>query len=447
MSLSFLQMLLPCTDNLLRNITLDRPSYRVGRFDSLPYDIERAILDVLEKEIDLARRLDILKRELEVRYDYSSLAAYRSIDRYNDGRINTLNLGTFLRNCGHYATETELLAIVRRIDTDGDAQLTYSEFAEYIRSSYPPSPTRAALEASQRAASAERYRRTLMESSLRASSPLRPQTSPRAYSATRHSSPLRPSSPYRTSSPARPSPEPRRFASPSRKPVLNLRDEDELVNGLRQLIQAENDIEREKIALANRADFNLTDAFKIFDTNYNGRLSVVELREGLAAIGVFPTSEELDLFVTRYDKTGDRRLDMREFSDAFLALDAYYTGMVQRRFSNHRYPIYRRDDCFMASTAADFKAVWRTHFRSEVTAESTRQRLQRMPYFNVYDAFNSLDQNDSGAISRDEFKRLIQSRGFYVSEKEATEIVDKMDRNKNGRVSFAEVSLSFHFSE
>ena len=368
-------MLLPCTDNLLRNITLDRPSYRVGRFDSLPYDIERAILDVLEKEIDLARRLDILKRELEVRYDYSSLAAYRSIDRYNDGRINTLNLGTFLRNCGHYATETELLAIVRRIDTDGDAQLTYSEFAEYIRSSYPPSPTRAALEASQRAASAERYRRTLMESSLRASSPLRPQTSPRAYSATRHSSPLRPSSPYRTSSPARPSPEPRRFASPSRKPVLNYRDEDELVSGLRQLIQAENDIEREKIALANRADFNLTDAFKIFDTNYNGRLSVVELREGLAAIGVFPTSEELDLFVTRYDKTGDRRIDMREFSDAFLALDAYYAGMVQRRFSNHRYPIYRRDDCFMASTAADFKAVWRTHFRSEVTAESTRQRL------------------------------------------------------------------------
>ena len=39
-------MLLPCTDNLLRNITLDRPSYRVGRFDSLPYDIERALLDI-----------------------------------------------------------------------------------------------------------------------------------------------------------------------------------------------------------------------------------------------------------------------------------------------------------------------------------------------------------------------------------------------------------------
>lgn len=253
------------------------------------------------------------------------------------------------------------------------------------------------------------------------------------------SSPLRPTSSYRASSPIRASPEPRRYASPSRKPTLGLRDEDELVNGLRDLIRVENDIEREKITLAQKSDFNLTDAFKIFDTNYCGHLCVTELRDGLAAIGVFPTSEELDLFITRYDKTGDRRLSMREFSDSFLALDAYYAGMVERRLSNHR-PIYRRDDCFMASTAADFKAVWRTHFRSEVVAESTRQRLQRMPYFNVYDAFNSLDQNDSGRISRDEFKRLIQSRGYYVSEKEATEIVDKMDKNKDGRVSFAEVS-------
>ena len=342
---------------------------------------------------------------------------------------------------GHYASETELLAIVRRVDTDGDAQLSYSEFAEFVRSSNPPSRAIAEeAERATRAASAERYRRSLIAG--RNTSPLRPATSPRAMSATRHSSPLRPSSPYRHTSPARHSPEPR-YTSPSRKPTLSLRDEDELINGLRDLIRAENDIEREKTQLALKPDFNLTDAFKIFDVNYCGNISVTELREGLAAIGVFPTSEELDLFITRYDTTGDRRLNMREFSDAFLALDAYYAGMTERRGSNHRYPLYRRDDCFMADTQLEFRAVWRTHFRSEVAAEATRQRLQRNPYFNVYDAFNSLDMNDSGAISQSEFKRLIQSRGFYVSEKEATEIVEKMDKNKNGRVSFAEVSLVY----
>ena len=179
---SFLQMLLPCTDNFLRNMTLDRPSRFVGRYDSLPYDIERCLLDILEKEVDLMRRLDILKRELELRYDYSSMAAYRSVDRYNDGRINTFNMGTFLRQCGHYASETELLAIVRRIDTDGDAQLSYAEFADYIRSTNPP--IRPSYAEQERAASAERYRRRLLES--RNTSPLRPATSPRAFSATRH---------------------------------------------------------------------------------------------------------------------------------------------------------------------------------------------------------------------------------------------------------------------
>merc|ERR1712061_256465 len=112
--------------------------------------------------------------------------------------------------------------------------------------------------------------------------------------------------------------------------------------------------------------------------------------------------------------------------------------MVNRRASNHRYPIYRRDDCFHPDTANEFRNVWRTHFRSETSNESIRQRLRSMPYFNVYDAFNSLDLNGDGRISREEFKRIIQSRGFYVSDKEVNEIVEKMDKNKDGRVSFAE---------
>lgn len=46
-------MFLPCEDNFLRNVTLDRPSGRVGRYDHLPRDIELAITAVIEGEIDL----------------------------------------------------------------------------------------------------------------------------------------------------------------------------------------------------------------------------------------------------------------------------------------------------------------------------------------------------------------------------------------------------------
>ena len=92
LSFSFLQLLLPCTDNFQRNLTLDRRARHVGPYDSLPFDIERGMVEILQKEIDLQRRLDVLKGSLEYRWDYSPLAAFRSVDRYNSGVIDTYNL-------------------------------------------------------------------------------------------------------------------------------------------------------------------------------------------------------------------------------------------------------------------------------------------------------------------------------------------------------------------
>ena len=60
----FIQMILPCEDNFLRNLTLDRPARYVGRYDHLPRDIELALANVIEKEIDLQRTLESLKRDL-----------------------------------------------------------------------------------------------------------------------------------------------------------------------------------------------------------------------------------------------------------------------------------------------------------------------------------------------------------------------------------------------
>ena len=99
---SFLQLVLPCEDNLLRNVTCDRPAFRVGKYDNLPHDIERSFLELLELEICFFRRLECLRKDLESKMDYSSLAAYRSIDKYNDGNINLHNLGSFLRTQGYY---------------------------------------------------------------------------------------------------------------------------------------------------------------------------------------------------------------------------------------------------------------------------------------------------------------------------------------------------------
>ena len=165
-------------------------------------------------------------------------------------------------------------------------------------------------------------------------------------------------------------------------------------------------------------DFNLRDAFDMFDVSRMNQITAQDLYSGLNAIGVYPRFEETELFVTRYDKSGDRRLAFHEFQAAFLAVDSYYSGMVSRRPSNYTPRPIRRDDCFRPTTASQFQSMWRTHIRVENAAENIRQRLVSRPGFNCYEAFNSLDLNDSGAISASELKRMIESRGYFVGFKE-----------------------------
>ena len=165
----------------------------------------------------------------------------------------------------------ELLAIIRRIDTDGDASVDYNEFAEFVR---PLVPVARPI--------------------------LAPVPPPRVVVT----SPIRPGSPLRSSSPARvvevspgrrvvveepprvlyPPPyvpvpvalSPARL-SPSRKPVLPLYQEDELIHSLKEVCNLEQEIETAKINLAHKPDFNLVDAFQVFDQPRYGQVDVHQL--------------------------------------------------------------------------------------------------------------------------------------------------------------------------
>ena len=70
----------------------------------------------------------MLTGDLERRPDYSPYSAFRTVDRYQDGNINTNNLQHFFRQFGNYMVEQETFAIIRRVDTDGDGVLTFDEF-------------------------------------------------------------------------------------------------------------------------------------------------------------------------------------------------------------------------------------------------------------------------------------------------------------------------------
>jgi Ca2+-binding EF-hand superfamily protein len=96
--------------------------------------VEKALTQLIVRETKLHLKVENMKRSFEGAYDSNVQIAFRAIDDWNYNYIDEKNLRRFLRNMGHLASKPELVAIIRRFDTDGDAKVNIEEFKEGIKS-------------------------------------------------------------------------------------------------------------------------------------------------------------------------------------------------------------------------------------------------------------------------------------------------------------------------
>lgn len=83
------------------------------------------------------------------------------------------------------------------------------------------------------------------------------------------------------------------------------------------MIFLEMDIEKAKQKLALKSDFNLFDAFRLFDHYSLGDITKLDFESSLKKVGLYAVSNrEIDLFFKRYDVDGDYKLKQQEFTSA-----------------------------------------------------------------------------------------------------------------------------------
>jgi len=128
-----MQIMLPCDDMYLRSAATQRPNYPVSAHAYLPPSVEKDLSELLEREIKWHSTMELKKQELNRRYDWSASAAFNSIDVLRLGYIEHRHVADFLKKNGHYATESELIAIIRRLDVDADQKIAFSEWSEALR--------------------------------------------------------------------------------------------------------------------------------------------------------------------------------------------------------------------------------------------------------------------------------------------------------------------------
>lgn len=83
----------------------------------------------------------------------------------------------------------------------------------------------------------------------------------------------------------------------------------------------ELDLESLKQELSLLSDFNLLDAFKVFDFNSQGEIYRYDLEKGLNILGLYPARSEVETLFVRIDTNGDGRIRYLEFVDALNPKD------------------------------------------------------------------------------------------------------------------------------
>ena len=107
----------------------------LSRFESLPNTVERAICKVFEKEILYQRKLESFK-------PLDSDEAFDNISVKGEA-INSENVANFLQSEDYEASEPELMAIIRRMDQNGDSTITRPELQEFLAPLQRDIPVRA----------------------------------------------------------------------------------------------------------------------------------------------------------------------------------------------------------------------------------------------------------------------------------------------------------------
>lgn len=105
----------------------------MGWEDFLSKAVEYELCKLFLKEMKMHQRVEKLKQEITLMYDYSHEDAFSSIDDFNYGYVDFSNLKWFLKKNGYIPTNKDLAAIIRWLDLNADSKLGKNEFIEGIK--------------------------------------------------------------------------------------------------------------------------------------------------------------------------------------------------------------------------------------------------------------------------------------------------------------------------
>jgi len=190
-----------------------------------------------------------------------------------------------------------------------------------------------------------------------------------------------------------------------------------------------------KCELSVKNDFNLTDLFRMFEYGKLGFLNESDIKFGINLFGVYPTNDEINLLIRRYDGGSSMRLST--FSEMFLPVEREYNRLLSNRTCLD-YHVTVGPEIFSYETKYLLSNLFNALIKTEKTTEHWRQKLSSIKSFSTRFIFDKLDTYNKNSLTSQDFIRNYRINSVFYSSKDLDLIFFKFDKNKDSRISYNE---------
>jgi len=152
--------------------------------------------------------------------------------------------------------------------------------------------------------------------------------------------------------------------------------------------------------------------------------------------GKFVSNSEVNLLIQQHDRSGDKRLNNREFESMVLPQtdrSAAEHSFARREIYVGRYDHLPRD---IESTLADLMF---NEIQALRRLEEDKDRLKRRYDFSRYEAFKSLDKYNSGSVLRADLIEFVKKAGGWATYLDADACFRRLDLDQDGRLNYSEL--------
>ena len=218
------------------------------------------------------------------------------------------------------------------------------------------------------------------------------------------------------------------------------------LNYIIELIKVENKIEKAKIDLSLRSDFNIYDIFNLFLVNEQNYLTDEDLINGLNLFDINLKEKDIILLKRRMNRKITDKIFYYDFIDLFIPYEKYYRNMVESRIGINIFPENDKTNIFLLSTKNYFIKLINLIIECENHIEKLRYELI-ITRNQIKNIIRNIDSKGLGNITDMDLFNFLKNRGIDININECSLLFIRLDKNRDGKVECWELNEELQYTQ